>query len=240
MPIMVQISELRHSNAEGKPVFRDLNFRLHRGEWACIFGKSAEAKALLLPLICGELRPDHGQILVDDRNVSRLSPEKRRRLRRRIGIVPHDLEPLHRRTLSGGLTFQLRALGAAKEEAARRAQEVLELVGLNESAERPVRGLDELERRLFRLALALVHDPVLLLLEDPLAGLSPADRVRYLKVLSDIYLRKRLSILMTVEGPRDIQEMPCALYRLEGGRLHPLQPTVPAPGARRTEGAPRE
>jgi ABC-type ATPase involved in cell division len=238
MPIMVQISELRHTSAEGKPVFRDLNFRLHRGEWACIFGKPAEAKALLLPLVCGELRPDHGQILVDDRNVSRLSPEKRRQLRRRIGIVPHDLEPLRRRTLLGGLTFQLRALGATKEEAGRRAHEVLELVGLSESAERPVRELGELERRLFRLALALDHDPVLLLLEDPLAGLSKADRARYLRVLSDLYLRKRLSILMTVEEPRDVQEVPCALYRLEGGRLHSLQPAAPA--ARPSEGTPHE
>ncbi len=233
MPIMVQISELQLSNAEDKPLFQDLHFRLHRGEWACLLGRSAEAKALLLPLICGELRPEHGQILVDDRNVSRLSPEKRRQLRRRIGIVLRDLEPLRRRTLLGGLTFKLRALGATKEEAGRRAHEALDLVGLSESAQQPVRELEALERRLFQLALALDHDPVLLLLEDPLTGLSKADRAHYLRVLADLYLRKRLSILMTTEEPRDLREVPCALYRLEQGRLYPLQP---APAARQNEG----
>lgn len=222
MAIMVQISELLLRDEDRQPIFEDLHFRLHRGEWASVVDPKGTGKTALLQLICGERRPDRGQILVDDRNIIRIQPERLRALRRRIGIVPHEPPSLRRQTLSGALVFVRRALGTNRPDAEMKAQEVLALVELNDLAHRAVDELDEPERQRFHLALTLSHDPVLLLLDDPLSGLGDPQRRRYLQLVERLHLRRRLSILMTATDAEAVRDAPSSTYRLQGGQLHPL------------------
>lgn len=222
MPIIVQISELTISDAEGNRIFEDLHFQLQRGEWACILGPESSGKTLLLRLIYGDLRPERGQILVGDRNVLRASPERLRQLRRRLGILPEEACQLSRRTLEDSVIFKLRALDFPKEEAQIKALEVLGLVGLGEHAGRCPLELDPVEQQLFQLSLALSHDPVLLLLDDPLRDLPPTGQERLLKVLERVYLHKRLSILMTAREARWGTCFPVNFYALEDKRIRAL------------------
>ncbi len=250
MPIMVQISELDVTTPEGRPLFRDLHFRLHRGEWACVVGPPGSGKTTLLKLLWGELRPDHGQILVDDRNVIRLSPARLRELRRRLGIVTAgwELRALARRPPLECVAFKLRALELARdgEEARARAREALQLVGLRDGDGQGrrvrVEHLEPLDRRRLQLALALSTDPVLLLLDDPLRDLDRGDRERFLGVLREIHLRRRLSVLMTLTAPAVTAKATATAgaadvswYALEKGRLKRL-PSAPAPATARGEG----
>lgn len=231
MAIMLQISELTLRDEDHQPIFEDLHFRLHRGEWASIVGPAGTGKTALLQLICGERRPDRGQILVDDRNIIRINPERLRDLRRRIGVVPHHPPSLHRQTLTGALVFVRRALGAARPDADLKAQEVLTLVELNDLADRAVDEMDELERQRFHLALVLSHDPVLLLLDDPLSELEDPQRRRYLQLLERIHLRRRLSIVLTTANANAVDDAPSSTYRLQNGKLQPLSEAAVAASA---------
>jgi len=227
---MVQISELDLFDAEGQTILRDLHFRLNRGEWACIIGQGVETSSLL-QLICGLLRPKGGQILVDDRNVIRLSPERLRELRRRMGIVLKDEVLPGRGTLQDRLIFKLRALDFPYEEASRRAGEALESVELRERAQCLPCELNGLERQLFKVGLAISHEPVLLLLEEPLEGLTPEEAERFLEVLKRLQLRKRLTILMTTTTTTKAYKMekyPVRLYELKDGSLQSLMPSPAA------------
>ena len=228
MPIIIQISELDAVDSEGKKILSDLHFRLQRGEWACILGPPGSGKTLLLELVYGEVRPKRGQILVDDRNVLRIKPEKLRQLRRRMGVLLHSAAPLHRRTLAGCLTFKLCALDLPQEEARLKAIDLLDLVELGDQAEKFPDELDEVEQLLFRLALALSHDPVLLLVDDPLQHISSSKGERFLQALERLHLRKRLSILMTAREAGWAECTPVKLYALEGGCLRALHPILVA------------
>jgi cell division transport system ATP-binding protein len=220
---MVQISELYLRDAEGRTVFEDLNLRLARGEWAFIIGPAGSGKTELIKLICRELLPQRGQILVDGRNIVRLSPEKLRGLRRRLGVVLKGMPPIVRRTLVGNLIFKLRVLGFGRQDAELRARKSLALVGLEGSAERRPPELSMIEMRLFQLALALSHDPCLLLLDDPFAELELPERVRLLKVLEDLYLCGRLSLLVTAEDAELAERAPATILCLRDGRLQRLR-----------------
>ena len=219
MAIMVQISELTLRDEDRGTIFTDLNFRLARGEWASIVSPDGAGKTTLFRLICGEIRPDRGQILVDDRNIIRINPDRLRTLRRRIGVVPRRPPLLRRQTLRGGLIFLRRALGASRSDAEMKAHEVLALVELQDLADRSVDELDEPERQRFHLALVLSHDPVLLLLDDPLTALDPPQQRRYLQLLERIHLRRRLSLLLATSDVEAIRDAPATVYCLQDGQL---------------------
>jgi len=212
MAIMVQISELILRDEDQGPIFEDLHFRLYRGEWASVVGPDGAGKTAVVLGV-------HHAVAVA---VACEGPDRLRDLRQRIGIVPHNPPTLHRQTLMGALVFVRRALGASRSDAAMKAQEVLALVDLNDLAHRAVDELDELERQRFQLALTLSHDPVLLLLDDPLSDLEDPQRRRYLQLLERLHLRRRLSILLTTSNADAIQDAPSSTYRLQNRRLHPL------------------
>jgi len=223
MSIMIQISELKLCDSEGRVIFEDLSLRLARGEWAFVVGPPGSGKSLLIKLICREILPQRGQILVDGRNIVRLGPEKLRELRRRLGVVLRDMPPLVHRTLLGNLIFKLRVLGFGREDAELRARKSLELVGLEGLAERRPYELCGVEAALFQLALAISHDPILLLLDDPFAGLKPQESERLLRVLEEVHLRGRLSLLVTA-GERGLAERaPATILCLRSGRLKKLR-----------------
>lgn len=236
MSIMVQISELDLRDSDGEVIFEDLHFRLNRGEWACVVGPPGSGKTALLKLICGELRPHRGQILVDDRNIIRIHSERLRQLRRRMGIVLDEMRPLmRRRALESTLLFKLRLLGMPHEDAALKTEETLTLIGLDEHARRTPDELDDLEGQLLSLGLALSHDPIFLLLDDPLRGLEKNQIGRYVDVLERAHLRKRLSILMTAREPSRAEQTPAQLYAIETGALRALRPQAAVP--QRSSGA---
>ena len=220
MPIMIQISELSLFDEDQHPIFQDLHFRLNRGDWASISGPSQSGKSLLIHLLCGDCRPDRGQILVDERNILRISAEKKRLLKRRLGmIVEHD-HPFKKRSLSNYIQFKLRALDVPQEELAQKAENALALVGLEEKANRLPQELNAVEQRLFNLALALSHEPVLLLLEEPLKGLEKEkEKQRFLQVLEQIHMRRRLTTLMTLGSERLPDNLPVLQYDLTAGRI---------------------
>lgn len=220
MPIMIQISELGLSDEDRHPIFQDLHFRLNRGDWAAISGPASSGKSLLLKLLCGECRPDRGQILVDERNILRISSEKKRLLKRRLGMMVEPDHDFKKRSLSNYIQFKLRALDVPVDELAQKSERALDLVGLEEKANQIPQELNAVELRLFSLALALSHEPVLLLLDQPLKGLEKEkQRLRFLEVLEQIHLRRRLTTLMTLTNERLPDKLPLQQYDLTAGRI---------------------
>ncbi|MBI1730656.1 ATP-binding cassette domain-containing protein [Candidatus Acetothermia bacterium] len=229
MPIMVQVSELSLSDAEGRGIFKDLHFRLNRGEWGCLCAPPGLGKSLFLRMLMGQCKPDHGQILVDERNILRINAEKLRQLRRRLGVVLEDHASFGNRVVRETLLFKLRALDFSEEDASQRTDVVLELVELSGKAGQLPQSLSESERELFALALALSHDPVLLLLDEPLQKISsPQEKEKYLNVLVRIHLRKRLTTLMTTAAETFPDRFPILCFDLKDGKMQERQASAPA------------
>jgi ABC-type ATPase involved in cell division len=196
---MIQVSELHFSTEDGVKVLEDVHLRVDQGELLIVLGPAASGKSLLLGLLGAQIPPQQGQILVHGRNVARLGADKILTLRRRIGVVPQGFVPLPR-TVRENVAFKLRALGNYREQAEEKVLYALETTGLIRQQGMDALELSSIDRIRLGIALAICHDPLLLLIDEPFEGLAEAERAEVARMVSRINTG-HLSILVATRGP---------------------------------------
>ena len=168
----------------GLPATNDVSLAVEAGEWRLIIGPNGAGKTTLFNLITGDLRADAGSIQLFGEEAVRLRTDQRvhRGLARTFQIItlfPQD-------TLAHNVVLSLLGLApsrwnalaplAARRDLYDRARAVLATVGLAAIAERPLAQVSYGEKRRVEIAMALAQRPKLLLLDEPLAGLSKEER----------------------------------------------------------------
>ena len=152
------------------------NISLHvpRGTVLGVIGPSGAGKTTAIRIICGAIRPDSGTVLVLGEDPRRF----RRRTRERIGYMPQLFVLYPDLTVRENVGFMAATFGIPPWRRGRRVQEVLTLVDLWEARDRRASGLSGGMQRRLELACALVHQPSLLILDEPTAGIDPLLRTR--------------------------------------------------------------
>ena len=168
----------------GVPAMNDVSLGVLAGERRLIIGPNGAGKTTLFNLITGDLAPDAGTIHLFGEEVSRLKPHERahRGLARTYQIItlfPKD-------SLEHNIVLSLLGLSKVRWDAFRplaaqaglyeKAHHVLGLVGLEQRAARPIGAVSYGEKRRVEIAMALAQNPKVLLLDEPLAGLSREER----------------------------------------------------------------
>ncbi len=170
----------------GRPILRDIDFRLERGEMVGLLGRNGAGKTSLLRLVSGGLRPDSGSIFLGERDVESFS---RRELAREIATVPQDLHVpfpyLAGELVLMGRTPHQKPFGFESPDDLRLARQAMERVGIADLADRPIDRLSGGERQLVLFARALAQEPNWLLLDEPTAFLDLRHRIDLLAVVRD-------------------------------------------------------
>lgn len=157
---------------------RDVSFTAPIGKVTALIGPNGSGKTTLMLMLASLLRPDTGSIRIAGYDpVAQPSS-----VRAAMGWMPDLLGSWASLSVRTTLAMTARLYGMDRERAARRAGELIALVGLDELADRPTRVLSRGQKQKLSLARALVHDPSVLLLDEPASGLDPAARVE-LRVL---------------------------------------------------------
>lgn len=157
----------------GLVAVNDVSFDLHAGDLVSIIGPNGAGKTTLFNLLTGQLAPTAGAVLFDGQDISRLSPNRRARLG--LGRTFQISQ-----TLTSLSVLENAMVGAflhhrGLREAARRAEEVLHLVGLGDRAGARAGILTLSERRRLEVARAMALDPRVVLLDEVMAGLNPTE-----------------------------------------------------------------
>jgi len=199
MSLIIQVSELGFESDDGIKVLEDVHLRVDRGDMLFLVGPAAAGKSVLLGLLATLIPPQRGQILVQGRNIARLSRKRVSEFRRRIGVVPQDFVPLPKTVLEN-VVFKLRILGDFREQAEEKGLFALEQVGLTAKLASPATELDPLDRMRLGIALAICNEPLLLLLDEPFGELEPDDRPLLISLLEQIH-SGGLTVVVTTRGP---------------------------------------
>ena len=190
-----------------RPALQDVSVELGEGQTLAVFGANGAGKTTLLRVLATLLRPHAGSVTVLGASL----PGEAWKARGRIGFVGHDALLYADLSPRDNLRFHARLHGVSPE----RVEELLDAVGLNRRAGDPVRELSRGMVQRVGAARALLHDPPLLLLDEPRAGLDPAAAEQLEPLLGRSSGRTR--VLVTHDVDRGLAEAD-AVLGLRAGR----------------------
>lgn len=221
---MLRLENLGKRYKPDRPaVFEGLNLELLPGEYLAIMGESGVGKSTLLNLLAGLDQPDMGRVRVEGLDLATLNDEQTTLLRRRsVGFVFQAFHVLPYLSVEQNVSLPLELLGVATAERARRTAEVLQSVGIAALAKCYARELSGGEVQRIAIARALVHQPRLLLADEPTGNLDSRSAAQILEVLrTQIKVNSGAGLLIT--HSRTAAETADRILVLDARGLHPLE-----------------
>ncbi len=198
---------------------KDLTLDVFGGEIFGFLGPNGAGKTTTLNMMCGLLKPDAGNVLVHGVPISAGDVK----IRRRIGVCPQEIVLWDGLTCLEQLEFIGEMYGVPRREGRRRGQKLLDALGLLEKRSSLARTLSGGMKRRLNLAMALVHDPEIIVLDEPEAGLDPQSRVtirEYLRSLaqSDPAEHQR-TIILTSHNMDEVERVADRVAIIDHGEL---------------------
>lgn len=219
---MVELRGLTKSYREGgrpRTVLQDANATICRGELVVLLGRSGSGKSTLLNLISGLDLPTGGEVVVDSVNITRLSEQERALFRRRsIGFVFQSFNLIPTLTVEENLLLPLELNGRTARQDRLAALELLAQVGLADRARSFPDRLSGGEQQRVAIARALVHDPPLVLADEPTGNLD-AETGRQVLALLDRLTRQSGKTMVLVTHSNEAVAMADRVLTIMDGRL---------------------
>ncbi|MBN2248495.1 MAG: energy-coupling factor ABC transporter ATP-binding protein [Coriobacteriia bacterium] len=215
---IIRISCVRHTYEDGTSVHLcGLDFLAHTGARVAVLGPNGSGKTTMLYHILGLMKPQEGAVTVFGVSPSEQWPT----IRRRIGVVLQNVdEQLLAPTVIDDVMFSPRQYGMTEADALAAAHRALDLLGINDLADRVPHNLSGGEKRKVALAGALVMDPELLILDEPFEGLDPKSRSGLLALLDQLARERNMTIVMSTHDIDSVPEFADYAYVLApGGRI---------------------
>jgi len=169
---MITLLHVSKSYSKKNQVLRDANIYIKAGEFVSLVGQSGAGKTTLVKLLIGEERADEGQVVIGDWDITKLSRYEVPYLRRQIGVIFQDFKLLPKKTLKENVAFALEVCGASRSKINKIVPSVLKIVGLEDKANRYPHEVSGGEQQRAAIARSLVHQPRILLADEPTGNLD--------------------------------------------------------------------
>jgi len=202
----------------GKVALNDVNVTIPAGDFVFLVGPSGAGKSTFIRLLIREQLPTAGRVVVAGRDLARMRRGDVHKLRRRIGIVFQDFRLLPQKTVFENVAFALEVTGATRAEVRRRVPMLLNLVGLHEHDNHLPTQLSGGEQQRVAIARALVHDPAMLIADEPTGNLDPVTSWEIIQLLIQIN-GLGTTVLMATHNQEIVNAMRRRVLALEHGTL---------------------
>ena len=170
-PVEVEVRQLVKTFGKHEAV-KGVSFTIGKGEIFGLLGPNGAGKSTTINMMCGYLAPTSGDTLINGLSITK-EPLKVKRI---IGVVPQEIALYKDLTSLENLTFFGEIYGIPAQERKERADEALHFVGLYDRRKEPLKNFSGGMQRRLNIAIALIHHPIFLMLDEPTAGVDPQSR----------------------------------------------------------------
>ena len=219
---IIQIQHLSKVFGGGEGAVRaldDINLDVMQGEIFGIIGLSGAGKSTLVRCMNLLERPTEGSVLVDGQNMTALSEKELRQARRKITMIFQGFNLLMQRTCLKNVCFPMEISKIPKEQAKKRATELLELVGLGDKAQAYPAQLSGGQKQRVAIARALATDPKVLLCDEATSALDPTTTISILGLLKDLNQQLGVTVVVITHQMSVIEEICSRVAILDGGSV---------------------
>jgi cell division transport system ATP-binding protein len=215
---MISLENVSKKFGTGTFAIADVTFSVEKGEFVFLTGPTGSGKTTIFRMLIREMIPTKGSIVVNSWDLIKLPGSKVSELRKMIGVVFQDLKLLPDRTIIENILLPLEVAGVKSTEAKKRAQEILEHVGILEHAEKFPVQLSGGERQRAAIARALILNPQILLADEPTGDLDDETAWEIVKLLSQIN-ENGTTIVMATHNHDIIKKLNKRIISLDKGSL---------------------
>ena len=197
----------------------DVSIEVRAGEIFGVIGLSGAGKSTLVRCINLLERPTAGEVIVDGRDMLRLTEKELRKVRQSIGMIFQSFNLLMQRTALDNICFPMELAGAPRREAVRRAEELLEIVDLAGRAGAYPAQLSGGQKQRVAIARTLATSPRVLLCDEATSALDPKTTRDILRLIQDINKRLGITVVVITHEMKVIEEICARVAILDHGHL---------------------
>ena len=219
---MIEIKNLTKtfSTADGKvEALSDVNLTVNDGDIFGIIGMSGAGKSTLVRCINMLERPTEGQVIIDGVDIGALSEKKLREVRRNVTMIFQGFNLLMQRTCLKNICFPLELAGVKKEEAVKKAKELLEVVGLPDKANAYPSQLSGGQQQRIAIARALATNPKVLLCDEATSALDPKTTHSILQLIKEINSKLGITVIIITHQMSVVEEICNRVAILDNGTV---------------------
>lgn len=203
----------------GVHAVRDVSLEIEDGEIFGIIGFSGAGKSTLVRCINLLERPTSGTVTVDGQELTSLSERELRQARKKISMIFQSFNLLMQRTCLKNVCFPMELSGVPRAQAEKKAQELLELVGLKEKANAYPSQLSGGQKQRVAIARALATDPKVLLCDEATSALDPTTTNSILSLLKELNQKLGVTVVIITHQMSVIEEICTRVAILDGGEV---------------------
>ncbi|MDT8447381.1 MAG: ATP-binding cassette domain-containing protein [bacterium] len=205
-----------------EPILSNLNLSVACGEFLYLTGASGAGKTTLFKLLMGLELPDAGEVYFEGHSVTALKPKAMPAHRRQFGMIFQDYKLLEKKTARDNISLPLLISGLDLEETRRRIDDIALKLDMDHILDQPVQSLSGGEQQLVAIARASVHNPSVILADEPTANLDQETAQRIYEILVKLN-QGGTTVILATHNLSLIKKHPQRTLLIREGRLLEVQ-----------------
>ncbi len=199
-------------------VLDNINLQIQGGEWIWLTGVSGAGKTTLVHALIGAVPLTNGQIFVDGYNVTKFNRLALQEYRRKLGIVFQDYKLLPKKTVFENVAFAMEVCGYSERQIQDRVPEILNKVGLLETQHHFPYMLSGGEKQRVAIARALIHEPRLIIADEPTGNLDPKTALDIVELFYRLHI-EGATVIFATHNTHLLSQIKKREVRMEDGRV---------------------
>lgn len=212
-PVEVNVQDLARTFGKHEAV-KGVSFTIGKGEIFGLLGPNGAGKSTTINMMCGYLAPSSGDTFVEGVSVSK----EPRKVKRILGVVPQEIALYQDLTSMENLAFFGEIYGLSSKERKERSEDVLRFVGLYDRRKEPVKVFSGGMQRRINMAIAMIHRPSFLLMDEPTVGVDPQSRENIFDTIEKLR-DQGTTILYTTHYMEEAERMCSHIAIMDEGRI---------------------